>query len=180
MVSVYSLGSVSGAAFNPAVTLAVFLDNKKGDPNAMPAAKMGAYMATQIIAGLCAGASSYMVHGEAMQLEPGAGYSYGGAAVAEIAYTFMLCFVVLRVAVAKGVTPNEYFGLAIGFVIVAGGYGAGFISKGAFNPAVALGVDVGSAGQGVYWCFPYFAFELAGAALAASVHKGLGQGAATP
>ena len=35
---------------------------------------------------------------------------------------------------------------AIGFVIVAGGYAAGWISGGAFNPAVAIGLDVASAG----------------------------------
>jgi hypothetical protein len=31
--------------------------------------------------------------------------------------------------------PNQFFGLAIGFVIVAGGNAAGWISGGAFNPA---------------------------------------------
>merc|ERR1719359_633619 len=84
----------------------------------------------------------------------------------------MLCFTVLRVAVeppaGKG---SECFGLAIGFVIVAGGYGGGFISKGAFNPAVALGVDVGSAGQGVYWRFLYMLYEFIGAGLAWACHK---------
>merc|ERR1719502_1636037 len=87
----------------------------------------------------------------------------------------MLCLVVLKCAVHA---PHgaEYFGLAIGFVIVAGGYAGGFISKGAFNPAVALGVDVGSAGQGVYWSLIYFVYEFIGAALAASVHKFLGKG----
>ena len=35
---------------------------------------------------------------------------------------FMLCFVVLRAAVSTMNAPTqEYFGLAIGFVIVAGG-----------------------------------------------------------
>ena len=59
----------------------------------------------------------------------------------------MLCFVVLRAAVSKmNPADNEYFGLAIGFVIVAGGYAAGWISGGAFNPAVAIGIDVASAG----------------------------------
>jgi len=65
---------------------------------------------------------------------------------------------------------NEYFGMAIGFVIVAGGYGGGWISGGCFNPAVAFGIDVASAGQGVKWCFLYTPFELVGAALAAGAH----------
>ena len=47
---------------------------------------------------------------------------------------------------------SEYFGLAIGFVIVAGGFAAGGVSGGAFNPAVAIGLDVSSAGQGTRRC----------------------------
>ena len=55
----------------------------------------------------------------------------------------MLCFVVLRAAVsevASASKTNEYFPIAIGFVVVAGGYAAGGISGGAFNPAVAFGL----------------------------------------
>merc|ERR1719310_529354 len=66
---------------------------------------------------------------------------------------------------------NEYFGLAIGFVIVAGAYGAGSISGGCFNPAVAFGLDVSSAGQGFHWCIWYSMFEILGAALAVVVHS---------
>merc|ERR1740138_1648017 len=66
---------------------------------------------------------------------------------------------------------NQYYGLAIGFVIIAGAYGAGAVSGGCFNPAVALGIDVSSAGLGFGWCGPYILFELAGAALAAVLFK---------
>merc|ERR1719502_1605922 len=91
--------------------------------------------------------------------------------MAESLYTFMLCFVVLNCAASLKNNPpdngNEFFGLAIGFVIIAGGYAAGAISGGAFNPAVAFGVDVSSAGLGFGWSFAYLAYELTGAALAA-------------
>ena len=57
----------------------------------------------------------------------------------------MLCFVVLRAAVSASNPPeSEYFGLAIGWVIVVGGYAGGWISGGAFNPAVAVGIDFAS------------------------------------
>ena len=117
---------------------------------------------------------SEQVYGRASNLEPNEAFTWTGAGAVEFLYTFMLVFVVLRAAVAD-VNPDskEYFPLAIGFVIVAGGYAAGPISGGAFNPAVAIGVDVASAWQGVYYCGVYTLFEFAGAAAAALVHKAL-------
>jgi len=168
MVSIYALGSVSGANFNPAVSLALYLSKTPG----FTASKMAAYMVTQIIAGIAASMTYMAVHGKAFNLQPGAGFTWQGAAVAEILYTFMLCFVVLRAAVSPmNPASNEYFGLAIGFVIVAGGYGAGWISGGAFNPAVAIGIDVASAGQGMYYCGLYTIAEFIGAAAAVGVNS---------
>merc|ERR1719393_804440 len=83
----------------------------------------------------------------------------------------MLCFVVLNVATAGKNAGNQFFGLAIGFVIIAGGYAAGGISGGAFNPAVALGIDVSSAGLGFGWSFAYAGYELIGAALASAMFR---------
>ena len=89
----------------------------------------------------------------------------------EVLYTFMLCFVVLNVAAAKATEGNQYYGLAIGFEIVAGGYAGGGVSGGAFNPAVAFGIDVPSAGLGCGWSFAYLAYELIGAAPAAGPYR---------
>jgi len=165
MVSIYALGSVSGANFNPAVSLALLIAGE------IDVVKFAYYSVTQIVAGIAAGASYLWLMGKAFNLEPGAGASGMTAGAVEILYTFMLCFVVLRAAVSKmNPADNEYFGLAIGFVIVAGGYAGGWISGGAFNPAVAIGIDVASAGQGVYWCLMYTVYEFIGAALAAGAH----------
>lgn len=45
-------------------------------------------------------------------------------------------------------TGNQFFGLAIGFVLIAGGYGAGALSGGAFNPVVAICLAASGAGAG--------------------------------
>jgi len=165
MVSIYALGGVSGANFNPAVSVTLGLSNK------LDWKEVGIYSVVQIIAGICAGLSYGALFFKVFNLEPQAGFGWWEAALAEVLYTFMLCFVVLNVATASKNAGNQFFGLAIGFVIIAGGYAAGGISGGAFNPAVALGIDVSSAGLGFGWGFAYTGYELIGAALAAAMFR---------
>jgi aquaporin Z len=50
--------------------------------------------------------------------------------------------VVLNVATVKANEGNSYFGLAIGFTVMAMAYCFGVYSGGAFNPAVAVGAAV--------------------------------------
>merc|ERR1719240_1832826 len=171
MVSIYALASVSGANFNPAVTLTLYLTKTDGFTDVT---NVAAYMGVQILAGICAGFSYFAVFGKAINLTPGTHAEHGefgafGAGVIEILYTFVLCFVVMRGAVIAE-KHNESFGMAIAFSVVAGGYAGGWISGGCFNPAVAIGLDVSSAHMGVKWCFLYTLFEFIGSALAAGIH----------
>merc|ERR1712061_131735 len=55
-------------------------------------------------------------------------------------------------------------------VIVAGAYGAGEVSGGCFNPAVALGIDASSYRLGFGWCVTYMLFEFFGAVLAVAFY----------
>jgi len=167
MASIYALGGVSGANFNPAVSLALGLTQKMAWPD------VAAYIVVQIIAGCSAGLSYGFTLGstfDMFNLTPAAGFSYLQAGLAEVIYTCMLCFVVLNVACSKAhAGKNQFYGLAIGFVVVAGGYGAGHISGGCFNPAVAWGIDLSSWSVGFYWCLPYTCFEFIGAAIASGL-----------
>lgn len=165
MVAIYALGDVSGANFNPAVSIALGLSNK------LQWKEVAIYCLVQIIAGILAALSYGALFWEVFNLAPSPGFGWWEAGLAEFLYTFMLCFVVLNCAAAKKNTPNQFFGLAIGFVIIAGAYGAGAISGGCFNPAVALGIDVSSAGLGFGWGLAYTAFELVGAACAAGLFR---------
>jgi len=162
MVSIYALGGVSGANFNPAVSLALGIAKK------LEWKDVGIYMGCQIAGGISAGLVYGLALWDVFNLAPTPGFSWWQAGLAELLYTFMLCFVVLNVACSKmHAGKNQFYGLAIGFVVVAGGYGAGHISGGCFNPAVAIGIDVSSAGLGFGWCIPYTVFEFIGAAVAA-------------
>jgi len=165
-VMIYALGKSSGANFNPAVSLALGITEK------MPWKEVGIYAVVQTVAGICAGLIYLVMFGESFNLQPTKGHNIWQAGLAETLYTFMLCFVVLNVAASKvHGGKNQFYGLAIGFVIVAGAYSGGSVSMGCFNPAVAFGIDVSSGYYGVKNCFIYTLFEVVGAAMAAGAFK---------
>jgi aquaporin Z len=167
MVSIYAMGNVSGANFNPAVSFALGLAGK------MPFIEVIIYSIVHIVAGILAGLSfrtSLGGHGQKpFLLGPATGFSWYHVMIVEILYTCMLCFVVLNVATARKNVNNEFYGLAIGFVIIAGGTAVGGISGGVFNPAVAFGIEIPSGHFG--WSYWYTLYQLAGAALAACLFR---------
>jgi len=178
MVSIYAMGGISGGNFNPAVSVTLGISKWLGGPG-LDAATVAIYSFVQCLAALSASFSYSALFGKSIPLGPAKGFESWHAGTCELLYTFMLCFVVLNVAAAKknAQEKNQYYALAIGFVIIAGAYGAGAVSGGCFNPAVALGLDLSSAsaphfeGTGFGWSGPYIAYELTGALLAAVFFK---------
>jgi aquaporin Z len=168
MVSIYALGGVSGANFNPAVSFSIACSTSMNGPGEMSWKVCAMYCLTQIAAGVLAAFCYCILYWNAFSLGPSKGFGIVSTGLCEAVYTFMLCFVVLNVAVAKKESGNQFYGLAIGFVIIAGAYGAGVVSGGCFNPAVAIGVDVSSLGV---WCIAYTFFEICGALLAVIAFK---------
>jgi len=167
-VSIYAMGKSSGGNFNPAVSVALGLAGK------MQWSEVGIYCAVQLVAGIVAAFAYVGMFGMhlSFNLTPGKGHSWWQACLVETIYTFMLCFVVLNVAASKvHGGKNQFYGLAIGFVVVAGAYGAGTVSGGCFNPAVALALDTASFWIGFQYGPLYMIFEFIGAALAATLFK---------
>jgi len=178
MVSIYAMGGISGGNFNPAVSISLGICKAFGGPG-LDAATVAIYSLVQCAAGATAGMCYSALFSENVKLGPAQGFRSDQAGTCELLYTFMLCFVVLNVAAAKknAQERNQYYGLAIGFVIIAGAYGAGAVSGGCFNPAVALGLDLSKSGgsffegTGFRWSGPYIVYELVGALLAAVFFK---------
>ena len=164
MVMVYAGGHISGAHYNPAVTLGVFLRGRCSGSDLLPywgAQLLGAAAAAGIVAVALRGApvSSFVA-------------PVFGVLVAEFLFTFALVYVVLNVATADATEGNSYFGLAIGFTVLAGAFAVGQVSGAAFNPAVAIGASiVGLLPWSNLW--PYIIAELLGGAAAGFVFKAL-------
>ena len=95
--------------------------------------------------------------------------------LAGLVLSCLLCFVDSNCAASKRYYPDLvgtiFFALAVGFVIVSGGYAVGGVSGAAFNPAGAIGLDVSILRDGVGWCFAWTAFELMGAMVAAILFR---------
>jgi aquaporin Z len=164
MVMIFAGGHISGAHFNPAVTLGVWLRGKCDAKDVAP------YMVFQIVgAALAAFAVKFLKGGAAVApLQP----ATVPALLAEFLFTFALVYVVLNVATAKGTSGNSFYGLAIGFTVLVGAFSVGNISGGVFNPAVAVGISVmGLSSWANIWI--YLVADFAAAAVAAGAFKAL-------
>lgn len=166
VVMIYAIGPVSGGHFNPAVTLAVLL-SRRGKIASHTAL---VYVIAQLAGGILAGAVYVLICGGSFTLAPVGKFHWMVAAIAEILYTAALCYVVLNVATVPAVKEgNQYFGISIGFTVMAAAMAIGGISGCSLNPAVTLGAMMSSAfqmGRSAWHFFPlYFFCPLLGAVL---------------
>lgn len=158
MVMIYAGGPISGAHYNPAVTLAVWIRGKCETKD------VAGYVIAQLSASAIAAAITTSLLG--IPIGTGLEVEVVPALVAELIGTFALCFVILNVATADRSAGNSYFGLAIGFTVTAMAFTLGGISGGAFNPAVFFGGSLaGLFSWSNFWIY-LVANLLAGAAAA--------------
>jgi aquaporin Z len=165
---IYAGGHVSGAHYNPAVTIAVWLRGK------CPAGDVVPYIAVQLggafVASLAVKALKTGLVTKAAALGGAMTPEILPALLAEFLFTFALAWVILNVATNKDTAGNSYYGLAIGFTVLAGALAVGGISGGAFNPAVAFGLCLmGLVAWGSLWIYLVACFG--GAIVAALAYR---------
>ena len=142
MVMIFAGGHVSGAHYNPAVTLGVWMRGKCSTADVVP------YMVAQVIGAAAAAFTVlfFMDGTDALNEVVKAGTkdlsNVPAVLLAEFLFTFALVWVVLNVATAQGTDGNSFYGLAIGFTVLTGAFAVGGVSGGAFNPAVAVGISL--------------------------------------
>merc|ERR1719353_405993 len=139
-VMIFALGSVSGAHFNPAVSLAITLRGK------MPVDLMFYYIAAQTLGGIMAAGCYTAITGGAFIFAPLWHYTAGAALVCELMYSIILIYVVLNVATID--VQTQYSGLAVGFTVVAAAVAIGSVSGCSLNPAVSIGCLAAAARHG--------------------------------
>mmetsp|Transcript_51833 Transcript_51833/g.60566 ORF Transcript_51833/g.60566 Transcript_51833/m.60566 type:complete len:234 (+) Transcript_51833:99-800(+) len=166
MCIVYAGGPISGAHYNPAVSLSIMLRGK------MSLHDMLVYMVFQIIGGTLGAIIGGTIAGKFAVFAIGTGTGMQ-AFLAEFVFTFILCFTVLGVATHSAAADNSYYGVAIGMVVLVGAVTVGPISGGAFNPAVAIGLCLADCFEngtmGMQYLFTTVVADLLGGVAAAGI-----------
>ena len=163
MVMIYAGGHISGAHYNPAVTVSIYLRGACEKDEVLP------YIISQVIAAISAAiVVEYLLFPDA--LSPVATELGTDAVVAELLFTFALAYVILNVATSESTSGNGYFGAAIALVVLAGAITVGSISLASFNPAVTSALIVsGKLTLADSWM--HFVPQFVGAILATYVYK---------
>ena len=166
MAMVYMGGHISGAHYNPAVSVAILIRGK------MEARDLVPYVLAQLSGAILASLTVMLIVGDTFAPAPAPEAGLVVVLLCEALFTFALSLVVLNVATDDATVGNSYYGLAIGFTVMAGAFAVGSTSGGVFNPAVGTGPILIDAlvGDGIWdhlWI--YWAGPVLGAVAAAGV-----------
>ncbi len=163
MVMIYAGGHLSGGHYNPAVTLAVWIRGRCSTADVIP------YWIAQVAGAALAAITVIYFKGHAAP-DGGPAMDIPKGFLAEFLFTFALAYVVLNAGTSKATAGNSFYGLAIGFTVLAGAFAVGGISGGAFNPAVAVGATIMNLIKlNVVWV--HLIADLAGGAVAGLLFK---------
>jgi MIP family channel proteins len=174
MVFAFAYGNLSGAHFNPAVTVGVLAARAMtlGDAigyiiSQLLAAIAAAFLLRAVLGGVATGlgrpelAQGVALGATTLTITPGAGF------VIEAVLAFFLVIVVLSTAVAG--RAGNLAPLAIGMTVALNIMMAGPLTGADFNPAISLGPMVATNTFTHAWL--YIAAPAVGAIIAAIVHK---------
>lgn len=153
MTLIYSLIHVSGAFFNPAITIMMFIHRR------IDAVRSAGYIICQLCGAAAAGLLLLLLFPSATPLEHYGlplDIDFGLGVVMEAILTFFLVATIYGVYVNK-YAPKGFYGLAIGSVLIFDTLFGGPVTGAALNPARAFGPALASGIWGpqlIYWVGP--------------------------
>ena len=131
-VLVYMGAHISGAHYNPAVSLSMLINKQ------IQLKEFSFYVASQLLGSVVATYLVVLLGNDDFNVVSNTS-DISRFFLAEILFTFLLVFVILNVALNKNLKGNQFYGLAIGLTVTAGAFSVGDISGAVFNPAVSFG-----------------------------------------
>lgn len=162
-IMIYAVGHISGAHFNPAVTLA-FWSIKR-----LPARRVAGYIVAQFLGAITASLSHLVIWGQ--------GHSFGATALSvgvgvgvgvEFILSFALMFVIVSVATDSRAV-GELAGIAIGSTVALCSFVGGPLTNASMNPARTLGPAVISGQFADLWL--YLIIPVVGTIVGAHVYQ---------
>lgn len=164
MALVYVGSRVSGAHFNPAVSLAFFLKRR------LSAAEFAGYLIAQLLGAFFAASAIFFLSTSVFYVEPPATTNLYQQAFAEVLFTFIFVLVMLTLTITKSFRKNNLSGLAVGLTFGGMLMVATPVSGGILNPATSIGTagfDLIQGGNSIVHSLLYTIAPLTGGALAA-------------
>lgn len=146
-IMIYSVGHISGAHFNPAVTVAFWSTGR------FPLKRVPGYIISQIAGALSASILHLFIWGN----EHGFGSTrmsvfMSGGFVVEIVISFALMFVIMSVATDSRAV-GELAGIAIGSTVTLAAFVAGPLTNASMNPARSIAPAILTGDFSVLWIY---------------------------
>lgn len=170
----YSLGNISGAHLNPAVTIGLWAGGRFSAKEILP------YIVSQILGAIAAAGVLYIiVTGNGSEIgsfaangygehSPG-GYCMGAAIVTELVMTFMFLLVILGATDEKA--PKGFAGLAIGLALTLIHLVSIPVTNTSVNPARSISQAIFVGGWALEQLWLFIIVPIVGAMLAGVVYK---------
>jgi aquaporin Z len=170
----YSLGHISGAHLNPAVTIGLWVGGRISGKEVLP------YIVSQILGGIAAAGVLYViVTGNGSEIgsfaangygehSPG-GYSMTAAILTELVMTFMFLLIILGATDEKA--PKGFAGLSIGLALTLIHLISIPVTNTSVNPARSISQAIFVGGWALSQLWLFIVIPIVGAALAGLVYK---------
>lgn len=170
----YSLGHISGAHLNPAVSVGLWIGGR------FDVKDLGGYVAAQVLGGIAAAGVLYMIAtGNGSSIGDFAANGYGdhspgkysmvAALLTEVVMTFMFLLIILGATDAKA--PKGFAGLAIGLALTLIHLISIPVTNTSVNPARSISQAIFVGGWALEQVWLFVVAPIVGAALAGIVYK---------